>query len=318
VVAQASLGREERAVKFSIDLPGVTRFPPITDPWMTQMQAPDYQRVCRGLEAIGFDSIDVSEHLIFDLNYLEAMGGYWPNAMAAIAFVAGATERIRVNTAILILPLHHPVELAKAVSTLDVLCGGRTMLTVGLGLGEAQFKAMGVPHNQRGRLADEYLQVMQLLWTEKRPKFQGRYLTIDAVAFEPAPLQTPFPLWVGGNSDAALRRAVRFGEGWRPTQVELETLPQYRARADALGAELGRTRPLQFHIRAVPMGLGDDHAPRAERPPDYSNDEIVQRIGQLSELGVTWTGLPRIHARSLDEYLDLLAAKHGPIMAQCR
>jgi probable F420-dependent oxidoreductase len=306
-------------VKFSIDLPGVTHFPPITDNWMKEMKAPDFQRACRGLETVGFDSINVSEHLIFDLNYIDAMGGYWPNAMAAIAFIAGATECVRVNTSILILPLHHPVELAKAISTLDVLCGGRAMLTVGLGLGEAQFKAMGVPHNQRGRLADEYIQVMQLLWTEKRPKFQGRYLTIDAVAFEPAPLQTPFPLWVGGNSDAALRRAVRFGEGWHPTQVELETLPQFRVRADELGEELGRTRALQFNIRAVPLGLGEDHRPRADAPPpDYSNDQIVERIGRLAELGVTWTSLPRIRARSLDEYLDLLAQKHGPVMAQCR
>jgi probable F420-dependent oxidoreductase len=304
-------------MKFSITVPGMTRYPAITEPWMTQMRPPDFQRAARRLEAIGFDSLDTPEHLALDAKLAGVMGGLWPHALASMAFFAGATERIRVNSSILILPLYHPVNLAKALSTLDMLSGSRVMLSVGLGHGGAEYRALGVPWDQRGRIADEYLQAMHVLWTEETPRFEGRYVSFDGIAFEPK-LQKPLPVWIGGNSEAALRRAVRFGTGWRPWQIGLEELPDWTGKIDALVAELGREKPVQLHIPSVRIGVGSDHKPTEAKPVALSTSESVDRIGRLAAFGVTWTSLPGVSARSLEEHLDLTELRCGPVIAQSR
>jgi probable F420-dependent oxidoreductase len=306
-------------MKFASGVPGTYRFPLHTDAWMTKITAPDFQRVCRRLEAIGFDSIDSPEHVAVDRGLLSVMGAHWPHAMTAMAFFAGATERIRVNSSILVLPAYHPVNLAKAIATLDQLSGGRVMLTIGIGVGEAEFRAVGVPYKERGRRADEYLEAMNILWRESNPVFHGKYVQFDNIAFEPKPLQRPVPVWVGGNSDAAIRRALRFAAGWRPSTVVLETLAPYREKIARFADSLGRATPLEIHLQAGPASMGEDHKlPAGGAPPPMSAGELSDRIGKLAEAGVTWTSLPRIAARSLDEYLDRLEAEHGPIIAQWR
>ena len=305
-------------MKFSTGIPGLQDFQ--AEPWMAGIKAPEFQRACRRLEAIGFDGLDTPEHLALDAKLIPTLGARWPQAVAAMSFFAGATERMCVNTSILILPLHHPVNLAKAMATLDQLSGGRAMLSVGLGHGEAEFRALGVPWNERGKIADEYLQAMKVLWTDDVPKFAGRYVSFDGIVFEPKPIQRPFPVWIGGNSEKSLRRAVRFGTGWRPWQVGLEELPLWKDKLAALAESFGRTDPIDLHILSVPTGVGPDHKPLAGgRPQDLSTSELVDRIHCLEQLGVTWTSLRPIRgARSLDEYLDLTEARHGPVIAQCR
>jgi len=303
-------------MKFVAGVPGVSHFPTITDPWMKAMAAPDYQRVCCALEDIGFDSIDCPEHLAIDARLVASMGAYWPHAATAMAFFAGATQRIRVNACVIMLPLHHPIGLAKSLSTLDVLSGGRVTFTVGLGHGEGEFRAFGVPFHQRGRIADEYLEAIQILWTHDAPEFRGRHVAFDGIAFEPKPLQRPVPVWIGGNVDAAIRRAVRFGTGWRPSVVGLEELPAYQEKIARFAEERGREAQVELHIPSGPVTMRLDHSIVDAPPPGTA--ELVDRIGKLAALGVGWTSLPAIKAASLDEYLDRLANEHGPILAQCR
>ncbi|MDB5446535.1 MAG: putative F420-dependent oxidoreductase, Rv2161c family [Phenylobacterium sp.] len=309
-------------MKFSIGVPGLNRYAPLFDPWMAQIAAPDFQRICRRYETIGFDAVESAEHLALDATLAADMGGFWPHALAAIAFFAGATERIAVNTSILVLPFHHPVNLAKAISTLDVLTGGRVMLSVGLGHGEAEFRALGVPYAERGRIADEYLEAMQVLWTKDYPTFAGRFASFEGIVFEPKPLQKPFPpLWIGGDTKAALRRALRFGTGWRPWQAGLEELPAWLEVMAQMPEAQDRREPFDLHIPAVRLGVGEDHRPRDGegdgRAAELGANELVDRLGRMAELGVTWTSLPQVRATSMEGYLDAVEARYGPVLAQC-
>jgi alkanesulfonate monooxygenase SsuD/methylene tetrahydromethanopterin reductase-like flavin-dependent oxidoreductase (luciferase family) len=129
--------------------------------------------------------------------------------------------------------LHNPVRLAKALSTLDVLSGGRVMVTVGTGMAAGEFSALGVDFRRRGRIADEYIRAMKVLWTADEPEFHGEFVDFADIVFEPRPLRRPHPpLFVGGRSIFALRRAARMADGWAPSGAQGGTGPWLSGPAD--------------------------------------------------------------------------------------
>ena len=322
-------------MKFLTGLPGLSRyppsrFPPGSDHWETRMTAADFQRVAQTADALGFDAISVSEHLVLPVDLEANMGAYWPHAFTAMAFLAGATSRIRVNASVIVLPYHHPVALAKAISTLDVLSNGRVMLTFGVGMAPGEFAALGVPFDRRGRVTDEYVAAMKVLWRDARPEFHGEWVEFHDVVFEPKPVQQPHPpVWFGGRSLASLWRAARHGDGWAPAGGALgkgpwfegaEQLPDLLARVHEICAPLGGDRPFDVSLAVVNprIGPGHSHLPPAFVPE--SAPQIVDEIGRLGLLGVTWTSVTRPGAdeRSLDEHVDNLHWIADEVIAACR
>ena len=193
-------------MKFSTGLPGLNRYPPISCEWEASLGAQDFQRVARTADELGFDSIAVSEHIVIPADMVELMGAFWSHAMTVMAFVAGATTRLIVDSAVIVMPYHDPVVFAKAVSTLDLLSGGRVRVSIGVGHAEREFEVLRAPFHERGRMTDEYLAAMIELWTSDEPQYHGTYVDFDGVAFAPKPVQQPHPpIWVGGNS---VRRCV--------------------------------------------------------------------------------------------------------------
>jgi len=237
-------------VKFLTGLPGLDRYPPGSFPagshhWRANLTCEEFQRIARTADELGFDAMAIPEHLALPVDLEANMGAYWPHAFTAMAFLAGATSRIKVNSGVIVLPYHHPVALAKAVSTLDVLSSGRVMLTFGVGMAPAEFAAVGVPFERRGRVTDEYVAAMKALWTEERPEFDGEFVHIVDVVFEPKPVQRPHPpLWFGGRSLASLRRAARYGDGWAPAGGLLGKGPWFEddRQLPGLLAEVAETR----------------------------------------------------------------------------
>lgn len=139
----------------------------------------------------------------------------WLDPLVTLSFAAAATERINLATGVLLLPEHNPVLVAKQAASLDVLCGGRLTLGVGVGWSREEFDALGVPFAQRGRRTDEYVQAMRVLWREDLASFAGEFASFHEVRVNPKPLRDrTIPVMIGGNSDAALRRVARFGDGW--------------------------------------------------------------------------------------------------------
>lgn len=301
-------------MRFLTDLPGLSRYPPGFDPpWARELTTADFQAIARTADDLGYDAISIPEHIVMPDGLAPMMGAHWPHAFTVMAFVAGATTRLKVNSCVIVLPYHDPLPLAKAVATLDVLSSGRVMLTFGVGHAEDEFSALGLPFHRRGRMTDEYLEVMELLWTEDAPSYDGEFVQFDGVQFEPKPVQQPHPhIWIGGNSTAALKRAARY-DGWMPWLITPEELPACLADLRQMdGFDAGNDDfavvlpPAPIRIRESDHSLLDDEHPMGHFE---SEQAVIDAIGALQEIGVNWTFIPRPGApsQSLQDHLEHLA-----------
>jgi probable F420-dependent oxidoreductase len=162
-------------------------------------------------EEVGFDAIFVNDHIIVGN---DARSAPWANVydpFVAMSFIAAHTTRIGVGVSVLIMPYRNPIATAKALATLDRMSGGRLIAGVGVGWNEAEFAALGVPFHERGTRTNEYLRLWQACWALGRVSFAGKFFSFADMHVSPKPLQQPHPpIWIGGASDAALRRAARF------------------------------------------------------------------------------------------------------------
>jgi probable F420-dependent oxidoreductase len=171
--------------------------------------------VAEAAEELGFDSVWATEHIIVGPEAVDPYGRVL-DPLCTLSWIAGLTRRIGLGTSIVILPLHHPIRLAKEAATLQELSGGRFRLGVGIGWHEDEFRFMGVDFRDRGRRADEALRLMRALWSGERT-FHGAYWSFEDATF--APLPSPQPeIWVGGGSDRAVRRARELGDAWHPSR----------------------------------------------------------------------------------------------------
>ncbi len=208
----------------------------------------DIAGAAKKAESLGYDFVSTGEHVFF----------YGPigNGFVSLAVAAGATSRIKLMSTITLVPLYPPALLAKLVSSLDVASGGRFNLGVGVG-GEyaKEFAAVGVPVNERGARTDEALQVLKQLFSSDEVHFDGRFTQLDGVTLAPKPVQQPAPpVWISGRSDAAMRRAARFGDGWLPYMYTPEQLATSLEKINALATEHARQKPIragQFIFFAV-------------------------------------------------------------------
>ena len=160
--------------------------------------------VAQQAEALGFDSVWVSDHIVVPRSAIPRFGEVFFEPFTTLAYVAGKTKRVRLGTSVIILPYRHPLFMGKALATLDVLSGGRVIVGAAVGWLAEEFEALGIPFTERGARSDEALKVMRALWTEAEPKFEGKFFRFAGIRAEPKPLQKPHPpIWIGGNSPAA-------------------------------------------------------------------------------------------------------------------
>jgi probable F420-dependent oxidoreductase len=172
--------------------------------------------VAEAAEELGFDSVWATEHIIVGPEAVDPYGRVL-DPLVTLGWIAGFTERIGLGTSIVLVPLHHPIHLAKEAATLQLVSGGRLRLGVGMGWHEDEFRFMGVEFRGRGRRADEALRLMKALWAGER-EFHGEHWSFEDATFAPLPERAP-ELWVGGSSEPALRRARELGDVWHPTRA---------------------------------------------------------------------------------------------------
>lgn len=200
----------------------------------------------RRAESLGFDSLWVGDHVAFHVPILESL--------SLLAFLAGATERVVLGTAVYLLPLRHPALAAKTAATVDLLSGGRLVFGVGVG-GEfpPEFDASAVPVAERGARIDEAIPLLRRLWTEGAVKHEGRFHRFGPIDIQPKPVQAGGPpIWIGGRAPAAMRRAGRLGDGYVSTMTSPE---RYRANLEAIAAAAGAAgRSADCFVR--PFGTG--------------------------------------------------------------
>ena len=212
----------------------------------------DLVRFAQQAEALGFYCLTIADHVIvpreISVPYPYTVDGKYPGTgyhletLMTMGFLAGATRRIRFATSVLIAPYRNPIVTAKMLASLDVLSNGRLIVGVGVGWMKEEFENLQAPDfDQRGNVTDEYIQAFRELWTSDDPQFAGKHCRFSNLIFLPKPVQKPaIPIWIGGHSKQAIRRAARLGDGWHPIggvpTIPLE--PEDVKRDMALLAEL--------------------------------------------------------------------------------
>jgi probable F420-dependent oxidoreductase len=262
-------------------------------------------------ERMGFDYTTLSDHIVSPVSIettypYNAAGKLSPVAaggrhelLTAIAFFAAKTSRLRFVTAVMVVPYRPPILTAKILSTIDSLSGGRLTVGVGTGWMKDEFDAIAAPDfRARGDVTDDYIEVMKTLWTDEEPKYEGDHARVSGITFAPKPAQTPHPpLWVGGLSNRAMRRAARLGDAWYPVPTDqarpLDSLPRMRegiARMRAMTAEAGRD-PESVTVAVRGHEFGEGLPPTASdgerRLFSGTASEIARDLAAARDLGVT-------------------------------
>jgi probable F420-dependent oxidoreductase len=242
-------------------------------------------------ERAGFDSVQMSSHLLAN------QFGSAIDPLVMLAAVAGATSSLELGTSVLILPYYDPVVLANQTASLDVLSGGRFTLGVGAGWNAEEFGAVGVQVAERGRRSDEYLAILKALWSGDAADYAGEFTRFENARLGVRPVTPGGPaIRVGGHSDAALRRALRFGDGWHGSGVAPGDLPGISARLATFGAEVGRD-PAELELSTVafltppgctPLMPAPGHTLGGDLP---SRDSVLEELGELEAAGMTLVNL---------------------------
>lgn len=269
-------------------------------------------------EAAGFDSCFVTDHPIPEDRWLGSGGHHALDPFVALSFVAAATSRIRIQTHVLVLPYRNPFITAKSVASLDLLSRGRLIVGVAAGYLEQEFDALGADFAHRNEVCDEHLRAMREVWTGESVKQSGLHFRATGNTALPRPFQRPAPpIWVGGNSRRAIRRAVELGDGWLPIPASatmashigtaaLEGTDDLRERlayAKDHAAKIGREAPLD--VVYSPVG---QHEPLPERAA------LLELAAEFESIGVTWLAIALPH-RTRAEFCDAIAQFGSDILA---
>ena len=302
-------------MEFGLGFPCMNLYPPTLQPWEAKATSAELVAIARKAEAVGFDYLSVSDHIVMSAEMNDAMGARWCEGVTAIAFLAGATQRIRLYNSVLVLPYRDPLLVAKQFSTLDMMSGGRAILGVGIGHLEKEFEVLGVPHADRAAIADEYLKAIDALWSQDAPSFEGRFVSFSDIVFEPKPARVP--VWIGGNSPAAIARAARSGDGWVPWKITTDELP---ALLDTLREQPGyddRPFDVVMPMMIIQREEGTQRVLGETVIPD-GREEWLAAVDANDRAGATVTSASLGHTSSVEEYLEKLDAFGSEVISQYR
>jgi probable F420-dependent oxidoreductase len=248
-------------------------------------------------EELGFDSVWVSDHVVVPDRYVGRFSKVFYDPFILLSAIAAQTKKVKLGTNVIILPYRNPIVVAKMIATLDMLSEGRVIFGVGTGWMREEFDTLGVPHSERGRRTDEYIRIFKELWENDEPRFEGEFFQFSNIKFYPKPFQKPHPpIWVGGGSKRAVKRAVQFGNGWHPTWVSPEDMEREITYLTNLAKNSGRE--LKDFVYSVRNRLrifdSSDDLPETteagERPPFSlcgTAKEIKNHIKRYEEVGVS-------------------------------
>jgi probable F420-dependent oxidoreductase len=262
------------------------------------------RRVAQRAEDLGYEGIWVSDHIVIPHAAVERFGSMFYEPLTVLAFAAACTSRVRLGTTVLILPYRNPIVTAKVLATLDVLSGGRVTAGMAVGWTEDEFRALGVSFQERGALSDEYIAAFKVLWRQDKPAFLGQYVRFENIAFEPKPVQKPhIPIWIGGNSKRAIRRAVALGDCWHPTRPLVDDVKAGLAYLREVCAQRGRDpRSLMIAVRQPLKFYDGAEASVRRRPLLGSTQKIIDDIGHYRNAGVQYMLLDTFYSSPELEY----------------
>lgn len=267
-------------------------------------------------EATGYASLWSSDHIAWpdpqalaskypyaeDNSAFPAPNSPWLDCISSLQFVAAVTERVKLGTTVLILGYRPAIQQAKAWATLDHLSGGRAILGVGVGWMKEEFEAIGMPWDRRGERANEFLEVFEKLWTEDEVTHEGPFLRFGPIGFSPKPPRGRIPVWVGGHTEAAYRRAARYGDAFHSAFPTPERLAEEWAGVRAACEEAGRdVAEVELTLLVTAQFEGDSDRPGVVWG---SSQQMVDQLARYEEIGVTHTVVWVVARGGLEGRLD--------------
>ncbi|QQM46806.1 LLM class F420-dependent oxidoreductase [Streptomyces liliifuscus] len=276
--------------------------------WEADAGPADLVEIARTADRSGFDYIASCDHVAIPRRLASAMSTVWYDPVATLAFLAGVTERIRLLSHVAVVGLRHPLLTAKQYATLDHLSGGRLILGVGAGHVQEEFEVLGVDFERRGAVLDECVDALRAaLGPDEFPTHHGKLYDFEGLGQRPRPAQERVPVWVGGSSPAAVRRAAVKGDGWLPQGDPRERLPEQIARVRRLREEAGVVEPLTVGAITEPLYVGEPEWSVGRRTLAGAPEALAESLRAYRAMGVHQIQV-RFRSRSRTELTDQMAA----------
>jgi probable F420-dependent oxidoreductase len=291
-----------------LQLPVAAQSTVFVQPWEASAGTAELRRVAEACDRAGFFYLAVCDHVCVPRASAKAMSTVWYDTVATLGFLAAATERIRLLSYVWVAAYRHPLQTAKAFMTLDALSGGRVILGVGAGHLEGEFDTLGVEFRRRGKLLDESIDVITKAFLDEYPEHEGEHWRVHDVGLRPRPVQKPRPpIWVGGNTPAALRRAAARGDGWLPQGTFRDQLPEQIATLRSHRQKVRGDAPIEIGANSPWLYVGRPGFDPGPNSLTGGGAAIAASLLELRAMGVSHCGV-RFRTRSGDELCDQIAA----------
>ncbi|MCF3103499.1 TIGR03619 family F420-dependent LLM class oxidoreductase [Streptomyces roseoverticillatus] len=305
-------------LSYGMQLPITSLSTLYAEPWEVEAGPAELRRIARAADRLGFAYVATCDHVVVPVRLAAAMGTVWYDPVATLAHLAAVTERVLLLSHVAVAALRHPLALAKQYATVDRLAEGRLVLGVGAGHVREEFAALGVDYTRRGAILDETVDALKAaLGPYEFPQFSGRRFAFRGLGQAPRPVRTPRPpLWVGGSSPAALRRAALRGDGWLSQGDRREELPQRVAGLRRLREEAGRDGPFAVGAISEALYVGSPAWDTGGRTLTGEPEALAESLRAYRAMGADQIQV-RFRSRDAAELLDQMetfAEAVGPLL----
>jgi len=295
-------------LSYGMQLPVQSQSTIYAEGWEATAGPDDLAEIARTADRTGFAYLASCDHVAIPRRLAAAMSTIWYDPVATLAFLAGVTERVRLLSHVAVVGLRHPLLTAKQYATLDHLSGGRLILGVGAGHVREEFEVLGVDFERRGAVLDESIDALRAaLGPEEFPEHHGKLYDFEGLGQRPRPAQERVPVWVGGSSPAAVRRAALKGDGWLPQGDPRDRLPGQIARLRRLREEGGVEGQLTIGAITEPLYVGRPAWDVGRRTLSGPPDALAESLRAYRAMGVHQIQV-RFRCRSRTELTDQMAA----------
>lgn len=295
-------------LSYGMQLPIQSQSTIYAEEWEAAATPADLAEIARTADRTGFAYLASCDHVAIPRRLAGVMSTVWYDPVATLAFLAGITERVLLMSHVAVVGLRHPLVTAKQYATLDHLCGGRLILGVGAGHVPEEFGALGADFDGRGGVLDETIDALKAaLGPEEYPEFAGERFSFAGLGQRPRPAQERVPVWVGGSSPAAVRRAAVRGDGWLPQGDPREKLPAQIARLRELREAAGIEAPIVIGAITEPLYIGEPEWSVGRRTLSGKPEAVAESLRAYGAMGVHQIQV-RFRSRSRGELTDQMAA----------
>lgn len=283
-------------MRFGLTTPIVTLNPRRHAPWEETAGVTELRDIAQAADGLGYHHLTCSDHVAIPAAIAPVRGSRYFDPYATLGFFAAVTTRIRLVTHVLVLPYHHPLEVAKRLGTLDQLSGGRLIAGVGVGSLREEFELLGVDFAGRGGRYEDALRALRAALGHRRPEYTGHHYAFSDFIVDPCAVQERMPIWLGGRTPRSLRRALRYADGWDPFGFTHTQLAELLGRARRWVEWTDRAAPLDLVF--APDALIDVSTAAAVGP-------AIDLLASYQGIGATALNL-QFRSRSLTDLLDQL------------